>query len=437
MSARSFSQRSETFGFETLVPWSMDAFNLIFKVPRTYQALAQAVEDRSGGVLDALKRLEASGFVARQDPVLLDIRTGKRALRAGRPVDRYVLSRSGRTLCQAAREDDRVLEDLWARLEARNTKKVLLLMEALDCRGPERRVGVSCQMATIASGLPERSGRFWMNKLVEEKLVTRLDTQLSDVREIIPQHWRPTKALAAQLQDVFVEYPQWAHLAGSWRLRRKRFLDDINPGRVGFSGASDYDHDITTQHVLSAVLASNRFVAQGSFDIEPRFVLEANVEPNGSLLFKNGGSEAVVYQPDAVFVERDSFGKIRKSVLEYERYQTRRDGWMHLERMCGWVALKRLPFESVSLRFVVDSKSRLRAYVELIEAFADYLKDHPDRAPQNDVTLYASYVDNVLSQSDPLDDRGWYRIDLPKGDGQHCALHGRAKTPYNDYFATE
>ena len=106
----------------------MDAFNLIFKVPRTYQALAQAVEDRSGGVLDALKRLESSGFVARQDPVLLDIRTGKRALRAGRPVDRYVLSRSGRTLCQAAREDDRVLEDLWARLEARNTKKVLLLM---------------------------------------------------------------------------------------------------------------------------------------------------------------------------------------------------------------------------------------------------------------------------------------------------------------------
>jgi hypothetical protein len=273
-----------------------------------------------------------------------------------------------------------------------------------------------------------------MNKLVEEKLVTRLDTQLTDVREIIPQHWRPTKALAAQLQDVFVEYPQWAHLAGSWRLRRKRFLDDINPGRVGFSGASDYDHDITTQHVLSAVLASNRFVAQGSFDIEPRFVLEANVEPNGSLLFKNGGSEAVVYQPDAVFVERDSFGKIRKSVLEYERYQSRRDGWAHLERFCGYMALHTNSFESAKVRFVVDSESRVRGYVELIEAFSEYLEENPHRAPQNEIILCVASLPKVLQSPDALDDRGWHRLVLPQGDGE-CRLHNEKTTPFNTYFS--
>jgi hypothetical protein len=223
----------------------------------------------------------------------------------------------------------------------------------------------------------------------------------------------------------------------TWRLSRRSFLDDIDPKRVSWTGATDYDHDITAQSILARAVASERFVKSAAFDIEPRYTLYGSDTVTGAFRFDPKGQQEVSYLPDAQFLERSSTGKLRRSVLEYERYQSRRDGWAHLERMCGWVSQKRQPFESVTMRFVVDSRPRLRAYVELIEAFTDYLTENPDRSVPNNVTLMASSIQDLTTPGDALDDNRWYRIELPRGQASECLLHGKDKTPYNRYFAGE
>jgi hypothetical protein len=85
---------------------------------------------------------------------------------------------------------------------------------------------------------------------------------------------------------------------------------------------------------------------------------------------------------------------------------------------------------------VVDSESRVRSYVSLIEAFADYGLDHPEEMPVNQVTLAVSSVERILAAADPLDPRAWFRIQLPSGEVEqrHPVLHDPKHSPYNDYF---
>jgi hypothetical protein len=96
-----------------------------------------------------------------------------------------------------------------------------------------------------------------------------------------------------------------------------------------------------------------------------------------------------------------------------------------------------LGFEPAVLRFVVDSDARIRSYVPLIEAFTDYILDHPERLPTNPVTLAVTSAPRLLAAADPLDPRGWHRIRLPR-EGADTAgqpvLHRKA-TPYDDYFS--
>jgi hypothetical protein len=432
---RTIAMRSETFGLESLDPWSLRVLHLVLNTPRCYLPLVESLERNIGGYKKEIDRMTSSGFVAFQDAISYDLRTGAPSGGSPRAVRRFVLTRSGRTLTKNAREDSRVLEDTWPRLESRNTSKLFLLLDTLDLPRAESHLGVSYAVLTSASRLPERSVRFWVSKLCQEGYVRECQHKLSDVREIVPAHWRTTKNLCLQVRDVLTEEPQWAHLYGNWRLARRSFLQDIDPKRVSWTGATDYDHDITAQLILSRAVASERFVKSASFDIEPRYTLHGTDTLTGAFRFDFKGDKEVSYLPDAQFLERLPSNKLRRSVLEYERYQSRKDGWAHLERMCGWVALKRQPFEAVTMRFVVDSRPRLRAYVELIEAFADYLSENPHRSVPNQVTLMASSVQDVLEPGDALEDTRWYRIELPTGQATECLLHDRDKTPYNRYFA--
>ena len=98
-----------------------------------------------------------------------------------------------------------------------------------------------------------------------------------------------------------------------------------------------------------------------------------------------------------------------------------------------------LPFEPAVLRFVVDSDARVRSYVELIEAFADYCLDHPERLPHNPVLLAVASIDSVCNNpklTDPLDDRAWYRITLPGSQAptRQPVLHDAQDSPYEEYF---
>jgi hypothetical protein len=431
---RSFQQRSETFGFDTKNPWSLAALGLLFCVPRVYQVLAEAWDERHPGCLEALERLRQGGFVEYPKGLLVDVRTGDIVSSAGKSLDRFVLSRSGRALTREAREDLRVLEDRWPKLESQNAVGVLGLMGAFDVKGSHAAIGVSTPQAMLSSSLAERTGRWWVRKLEAEGLLVRLEERKPDSREVIPGHWRPTRQLAQQLADVFEEYPKWSHFVSRWRLGRSRYLNDIDPARIGVTGATDFDHDVNAQRILAKMLSSDRLSANAPFDVEPRIALLADDLPNGAVQFADNGGTVVLYQPDAVLVESTEQGKPCRNIIEYERYQSRRDGWAHLERFCGYMALRMHSFEGAKVRFVVDSESRVRGYVELIEAFSEYLEENPQRAPQNEITLCVASLPKVLQSPDALDDRTWHRLVLPQGAGE-CRLHNDKSTPFNTYFS--
>jgi hypothetical protein len=441
---RSFRHRRETFGYDIDKPWAADVFRLLFNTPRAYQPLVDAWDTRNPGTRRALDRLAELGFVVHQPGVVIDTRTGELADRLGIPVRRFRTTSAGRRLITDMREDLRVIEDRFPRMKHRNTKGVARLLQAFDLEGSHAKYGMSCVHATEQCGMSDRSARWWVRQLHEKGYLRELDERYADVREVVPGHYRVTRALRNQLRDVLDTYrPDLARaVSADLRLGRRRFLGEVDPSRVGVSGATDFDHDVECQRVLAALVRSPRFITDGVFTIEPKFNL--TVDMSGyPWRFDSAGDGGMFYQPDAEIRERDpQTGKAIRSVVEYERYQTRRDGWNHIERFIGYLHLATLPFEPAVLRFVVDSNARVRAYVKLIEAFADYAMDNPAQMPGNKITLAVSSVPRVQAARDPLDPAAWHRIDLPSrqpADGSDTdtrpSVHKADDSPYDDYFA--
>jgi hypothetical protein len=438
VTTRRFAHRAETFGLDTPDPWALDALRLLFRVPRVFEPLALAWDERNPGILKALERLVADGFVQFQPAVILNARTGEAAPRLGRPVARYRTTASGRRLARASREDVRVLQDVFPRLTDANAVAVVDLLWQFDVDDLHARVGVSAPAAVDRTTLAERTGRWWVRELTAKGFLKELDLRIADQRELVPAHWRVTKELCRQMRAVLEAFPDpHGPLKLEFRLSRTRFLSDIDPARIGIDGATDFDHDVAAQRVLARMLQSPATMMESSFSVEPRWMLtaDASVRP---WAFKEDGAELVPYQPDASFSERTT--ATRRNVVEYERYQSRRDAWSHIERFLGFLALRTYSFEPAVLRFVVDTEARLRSYVELIEAFADYVVEHPERLPGNSVILAATTTDRLLVPGDCMDDRRWHRIALPNASdgvlpfGGSCVLHDPASSPYDRYF---
>jgi hypothetical protein len=427
----------QQFGFNNREPWALDALRLLFSVPRTYSPLLDAWETRFPGTKRAVDRLVAAKLVEYQPGVVIDTRNGKLSQKSSRPLPRYRTTAKGRRLYKNAELDGRVLSDAFRRITPEQIPKITKLLSVLNLEQPHVKYGLSAPHAIKLSELPERTGRWWIRKLVDEGLITELPKPLADVRELIPAHWRVTRDLCRQVSKAIVETGYPASLSVEFRLNRSRFLGPVDPARVGVSGATDFDHDIETQLVLAAVLRSNRCLPNGSFMVEPRIGLQANanVDP---WEFTQNGSEVVFYQPDVELRERDEqTGGVRRMVIEYERFQSRRDAWSHIERFLGWLHLRSLPFEGATLRFIVDSEPRVRSYVTLIEAFADQAIDNQKRIPANSVVLAVTSADRLLAATDPLDPKVWFRIALPSGaeTGKGRPVLHTGVSPYDDYFS--
>lgn len=440
MARRSFAHRAETFGLNTPEPWALPALRLLFCVPRAYQPLVEAWDSRHPGTRRALDRLVADGFVAYQGPVVINTRTAENADSSGRRVARFRTTAKGRRLAAEMAADISVLGRRFPHIRPRNVKGVARLLRAFDLDDSHARFGLSAPHAIELSGLAERSGRWWVRHLEEAGMIRRLEDRLADTREVVPAHWRVTRLLANQLADVIDGFSEQvpATLAVEFRLKRSRFLSDIDPARVGISGATDYDHDVECQRILSALLSSPRCATEGIFVVEPRLTVPID-QTATPWTFDTAASGSLFYQPDAELRERDEHGT-RRGIIEYERFQTRRDAWNHIERFLGWLSTRTLPFEAAVLRFVVDSEARVRSYVALIEAFCDWALDHPEHLPPNPATLAVSSVERVLSAADPLDPRAWFRISLPAGTagadtGSRPLLHAPDLSPYDMYFA--
>jgi hypothetical protein len=424
-------------GFDTAAPWSLDALRLLFSVPRAFGPLVEAWNIQHPGSSKALGQLCEQGLVAHQPGIIVDTRTGKVAEREGRAVVRWRATAAGRRMLAEFTEDERVFEEAYPRTGSSGRRGAVALLRAFDLDDYQARRGISATQAISMSGLETRLGRWWMQQFVESGYIVALETKLADVREVVPEHCRITKNLCKAL-DVALEGTTYEHLRAEFRVRRRRFLDDIDPARVGITGATDYDHDVESQKVVASILKSPNWAGGGVFSMEPRIILPVN---DGSYPweFSTTGKGTTFYQPDAEFrgIE-DLSGRrvVRRYVVEYERFQSRRDAWGHIERFFGYMHTKAFRGELGALLFVVDTEARCRSYVQLIEAFADHIAEQPGLGVANPITLAVSSVEKVLGSIDPLNLREWSRIEIqPGADTENRpVLHPPESSPYDSYF---
>lgn len=437
-----FRRQAETFGYDGDPDgwWAHAALRLLLAAPRAYLPLVDAWDRRFPGSRRTLDGLVGLGFAEHQGPVVLDTVTGAPAAHPGPPTDRYRATARGVALAAAAADDVRAVSDAFPQVSRDNIDAVAALLAAFGAHGKRAGGGLSARFVATRSGLPERSVRWWLAHLTRQGLLRKLPHRQPDVREVVPAHWRPNRLLCAHLRGLLPLCPQGpTAVAAGWRLHRTRFPADIEPSRVAAGGATDYDHDVAAQRILALLLADPRAAPDGVFAVEPRITLPVSAGDPGR--FHPAGGRWAVYQPDAEMREFAG-GMPRRAVVEYERRQSRRDAWGHIERFVGWMATASAhPDEPGVLRFIVDSPRRARSYVELVEAFADYAGEHRDRLPPNPLTLTVIDRDRLARLGAPLDDRGWHRIALPEGTGGRAdtsagpLLHTPGRSPYGRYFS--
>jgi hypothetical protein len=438
-----FLRTRETFGLERATPWALPALRLLFSTPRVYEDLAIAWNIHYPGTLRALTKLTALGFVQYQPGVILNTLNGDLASSPSRKVRRYRATASGQRALADFMEDLRNFETVFPRTRPRMVRPVLALLSAFELEDSHARYGLSVNHAITLSGLPPRLARWWFARFLERNWVTEISERYADVREVVPAHWRVTRSLCRQIDVVLTAFPHAPQtLRTEFRLKRSKFLDPIDPRRVGLTGATDFDHDVTTQRIVASMMRSTNYAPEGMFRLEPRLVLPID-QSTIPWVFTDPADASVVYQPDAVLTAQEHHqGRVvnRRVVLEYERFQSRRDAWSHIERFLGWLHTRTLSFETANLCFVVDSEQRLRTYVQLIEAFADHIIDHPERIPLNPITLAATTIAKLEKNADPLNLREWSRITLTAPAGSDTVarpvLHDPEHSPYQEYFGS-
>lgn len=413
-----FTGRTETFGFDTDEPWALGALLCVLSTGRAWEPLVVAWERLWPGTGRALRRLERSGWVHHQGPVVVDTLSGTPARRPGRPTTRWVLTAEGRRLWDSAAEDLRVVEDLFPRAGQDNLDGVLGMFAELAAADPDTTGGVSAPRLLEVSGMPERSARWWLGRLERERLVRRLDQRLADVRALVPGHWRAGRGLRRQLRlvDRATAGAVSARL-GDLHTRRRAALGPVDPDQVAAGRGAEWIHDVDTQAAVAVLLGSPRVPRRGRVLFEPRHQLAAREHAGRPTVFTADGPHRVPWQPDAQLTAVDpATGAVELVFVEYERFRSRRDGWNHIERFLGWVHLHAQPSQPVSLRFLVSGQHRVRSYAGLLEAFGAYAHDQPERMPAAPAAVMVTDAGRLADADDPLDARLWYRVVLGGGE---------------------
>ena len=154
------------------------------------------------------------------------------------------------------------------------------------------------------------------------------------------------------------------------------------------------------------------------------------------MLFRGGSGGRPVgklfYRPDLEYWETGG----RRVLVEYERYQTLRYGWSHIERFVGFAATCVSPFEKLVLRFVCASQKRAELYTRLVTGFGEYLVENPQVRPPTRCRVEVSSLPALVAASDPSDPGLWDSVDLPKSPTPASArpvMHPFRLSPYKRY----
>lgn len=438
MSTSKFLSKSQIFDLDKTDSAYIPVLKVLFNTPRLYEELYTALSQKIPNFKKVTAKLIEQGFVDKQDPIIVNTITGVETNRVSKPVHRYLLTRFGRKKLTHYLEDPEFFSGDFKKVDIKQRSKVIELLSLLDLQPPHSRYGLSVNHIKALINLNPRTLRWWLDILIEKEMIHLLDDKYGDTRVLIPSHMRVNKNLARQLETVVETLGGERNLVllKSLRSKRSKYLADIKVARVGINGATDYEHDIDTQRILAKFVLSDSFAMSNLFEIEPRVALKAEKNNSGDYVFTDSGSSVIFYQPDALFKEKNMNGSFAYSFLEYERFQTRRDGWDHIEKFVGFMYQKTLPFETGVLRFVVDGKNRERVYVKLIEAFTDSVLDNPSLLPSNPLSIQVTTIESVLKSKNPLVDGIWHSIDLPTAQSkiQEPKLHS-GTNPYSDYFA--
>ena len=425
----SFTQQAETFGFNTKNPWALEAVRLLFNAPRVYEPLADGWDEQYPGTRAALERMAKLGFVAYQDAIVVDPKSKDTSQVFNRAVDRFRTTSAGIRLLSACEDNPLHLRKEFPRLTDENAPGVLALLKECHAASNYPVVGCSAQFFIDAGLLPRRSVYFWIGKLCDRGLLRKLPMRSSDDVLAVPAHWRRTRMLSGQLANIFDAYPNWGHLRRELRLSRRHVLDDIEIARVAQGGTTDYSHDVTTQALIAQFLTPNGIITTAPLEVEPHRLLKFD-RSSSPWRFARDGDGAAGYQPDALFSIMGSTGPIL-TALEYEHRQVRRAVWTHIERLLGYVALRRFAGEHIRLLFVVDAPRRAANYAGMCSAFASYAEEHPELMPGNEVELWVTSRAALAKLDHPFDPNGWNISTIAAGEPGRPVLHPAGESPFD------
>lgn len=437
-----FQQKRETFGFDTNSPWALNAFHLLFNVPRAFSPLVDVWDTYNPGTKKALTKLVNGGWVYNQPSIIINKVTNKQAKGTTKKSTFYQLTPAGKRALEAESAGLNALRHEFPRMSLDNLEGVQRLLLRFILPGEES-LKLPAKVLIRGSGLAGRTGRWWIKSLNDLGWIS-VAGRFPEAEEVVPEHWRVSRKLCTHLKTLFKAYPETSQgLTSLFRLNRTSFLKDIPLSVITKSGGSlsDYQHDINTQKILSLMLRSKRALPNSVVNIEPKVFLPSVYNRKGGYYqFTPKGAGKIFYQPDAELREVGAGNRIFRSMVEYERQQSRKDGWKHIERFIAYLHLNSTPWEGGILRFVMDSPRRANVYVELITAYADYCLTYPERVPNIPVVLAVSCIQWLEESSDALRDGKWLSVVLPADSSidankREAVLHMGKNSPYFDYFA--
>jgi len=426
-----------TIGIEKIDSWEYPIIKLLFSFPRIYEPLIDSLDIVYPGLNKYLAKLKKIGFLDYQKGIIYNSRIDKKVDKKIKPQRRFRLTNKGKSFLENIKIDSRILTDYYPKIKIRNINNIINFLDILNLDDNISNQGISLSFISKKLNIPIKNVRYWTGIFSKKGFIKLLPNKISDAREIIPAHYRVNNKFTKHLKYILKNLENGELFITELKLDRRKYLSNINPARIGITGATDYDHDIEVQKVLAKLILSSNIINPMNIISEPKFKIKID-KINGKITCVDNSSNHIYYQPDAFYNEIIDNIKYY-SILEYERFQNRRDGWLHIEKFLAYVHQNLYIFEGGIIRFVVSSEKRLKSYVDLLEGFTHYINENPKRMPNNNIIFSVTSTERIEKSKNALDSSNWFWIAInpEKSEKKEIIIHEENNTPYKSYFGKQ